>query len=192
MATVGMKYALICGAREMRGRVLEVLLDLGAMELHRLSPITGGRAQRQALISLYEKVRDCSELEVPQLPPDSPTRMPPATPGSSRSGIAPSGSTRLPPASRGRPRVTCVGRWTRRSRAARRPRWRTQLLGGRRSTGRQFGILRQHRHRVHAAGRVEGDPGRRAKWRHSTLADGRRRPGRDHRQVHPEAPGVKA
>ena len=71
MATVGMKYALVCGAREMRGKVLEVLLDLGAMELHRLSPITGGRAQRQALIRLYEKVRHCSELELPQQPPES-------------------------------------------------------------------------------------------------------------------------
>ena len=70
MATVGMKYALVCGAREMRGKVLEVLLDLGAMELHRLSPITGGRAQRQALIRLYEKVRHCSELELPQQPPE--------------------------------------------------------------------------------------------------------------------------
>ncbi|MCP5167872.1 MAG: hypothetical protein H6991_12810 [Pseudomonadales bacterium] len=69
MATVGMKYALVCGAREQRGKVLEVLLDLGALELHRLSAVTGGRAQRQALIRLYEKVRDCAGLEVPQLPP---------------------------------------------------------------------------------------------------------------------------
>jgi len=70
MATVGMKYALVCGTRETLGRVLEVLLDLGAMELHRLSPITGGRAQRQALIRLHETVRDYGELELPQLPPD--------------------------------------------------------------------------------------------------------------------------
>ncbi len=71
MATVGMKYALVCGAREMRDKVLQTLLDLGAMELHRLSPITGGRAQRQALITLYEKVRNCRQLEVPQLPPEN-------------------------------------------------------------------------------------------------------------------------
>lgn len=36
MATVGMKYALVCGAREMRGKVLEVLLDLGTLELSTL------------------------------------------------------------------------------------------------------------------------------------------------------------
>lgn len=71
MATVGMKFALVCGAREMRGKVLEVLLDLGALELHRLSPVTGGRAQRQALIRLYEKVRECSELDLPQVPPEN-------------------------------------------------------------------------------------------------------------------------
>lgn len=71
MATVGMKYALVCGAREMRGKVLEVLLDLGALELHRLSAVTGGRAQRQALIRMYEKVREYSELELPQVPPES-------------------------------------------------------------------------------------------------------------------------
>jgi V/A-type H+-transporting ATPase subunit I len=66
-----MKYALVCGSREMRGKVLEVLLDLGALELHRLSAVTGGRAQRQALIRLYEKVRDYSTLELPQVPPKS-------------------------------------------------------------------------------------------------------------------------
>lgn len=71
MATVGMKYTLVCGAREQRGKVLEVLLDLGVLELHRLSAVTGGRAQRQALISLYNKVRDCGKLEVPQMPPET-------------------------------------------------------------------------------------------------------------------------
>lgn len=71
MATVGMKYALVCGAREKRSQVLEVLLDLGALELHRLSAVTGGRAQRQALIRLYEKVRDCSKLELPQMVPET-------------------------------------------------------------------------------------------------------------------------
>lgn len=72
MATVGMKYALVCGAREKRGKVLEELLDLGALELHRLSAVTGGRAQRQALIRLYEKVRDYRKLELPQVPPEHP------------------------------------------------------------------------------------------------------------------------
>ena len=71
MATAGMKYALVCGAREQRGKVLEVLLDLGALELHRLSAVTGGRAQRQALIRLYDKVRDCGELDFPQVPPET-------------------------------------------------------------------------------------------------------------------------
>lgn len=71
MATVGMKYALVCGARDKRGRALEVLLDLGALELHRLSAVTGGRAQRQALIRLYEKVRECGALDVPLLHPES-------------------------------------------------------------------------------------------------------------------------
>jgi len=71
MATVRMKYALVCGAREMRGKVLEVLLDLGALELHRLSAVTGGRAQRQDLIRLYEKVRACSTLELPEVPPEN-------------------------------------------------------------------------------------------------------------------------
>jgi V/A-type H+-transporting ATPase subunit I len=66
-----MKYALVCGAREMRGKVLEVLLDLGALELHRLSAVTGGRAQRQDLIRLYEKVRACSTLELPEVPPEN-------------------------------------------------------------------------------------------------------------------------
>ena len=71
MATVGMKYALVCGAREMRGKVLKELLDLGALELHRLSAITGGRAQRQVLVRLYETVRDYSKLELPQVPPET-------------------------------------------------------------------------------------------------------------------------
>ncbi|MCP5128801.1 MAG: hypothetical protein H6985_04360 [Pseudomonadales bacterium] len=71
MATVGMKYALVCGAREKQNEVLEALLDLGALELHRLSAVTGGRAQRQALIRLHEKVRDCSKLELPQVPPEN-------------------------------------------------------------------------------------------------------------------------
>jgi V/A-type H+-transporting ATPase subunit I len=66
-----MKYALVCGAREMRGKVLEVLLDLGALELHRLSAVTGGRAQRQDLIRLYEKVRAFSTLELPEVPPEN-------------------------------------------------------------------------------------------------------------------------
>ena len=71
MATVGMKYALVCGARDMRGTALEVLLDLGALELHRLSAVTGGRAQRQALIRLYEQVRDCGALDVPLQCPEA-------------------------------------------------------------------------------------------------------------------------
>jgi V/A-type H+-transporting ATPase subunit I len=66
-----MKHALVCGARARRREVLETLLDLGALELHRLSPVSGGRAQRQALIRLYDKIRDCSTLEVPQVPPES-------------------------------------------------------------------------------------------------------------------------
>lgn len=71
MATVEMKYALVCGAREMRGRALEVLLDFGALELHRLSPVTGMRSQRQALIRLYQQVRDYQKLALPQVPPSS-------------------------------------------------------------------------------------------------------------------------
>jgi V/A-type H+-transporting ATPase subunit I len=66
-----MKYALVCGARAMRGKVLEALLDLGALELHRLSAVSGGRAQRQALIRLYEKVRDCSKLDLIRVAPKS-------------------------------------------------------------------------------------------------------------------------
>jgi V/A-type H+-transporting ATPase subunit I len=71
MATVKMKYALVCGAREMRGKALEVLLDFGALELQRLSPVTGMRAQRQALIKLYQQVRDYQNLALPQVPPSS-------------------------------------------------------------------------------------------------------------------------
>jgi V/A-type H+-transporting ATPase subunit I len=65
-----MKHALVCGARSQRRTVLETLLDLGALELHRLTAISGGRAQRQQLIRLYEKIRDCRELEVPPVSPE--------------------------------------------------------------------------------------------------------------------------
>jgi V/A-type H+-transporting ATPase subunit I len=60
-----MKSMLVCGARDMRGRTLELLLDLAAVELHRRAPVVGGRAARESLLRLFSRVHDYLAQDVP-------------------------------------------------------------------------------------------------------------------------------
>jgi V/A-type H+-transporting ATPase subunit I len=66
-----MKVVLVCGTRDLRGRTLERLIDLGAVELHHQGTDAAGRSRRQALLRLHGRVAECARREEPAAAPET-------------------------------------------------------------------------------------------------------------------------